>query len=184
LQRWSWVLALSQSSTAGMSRQYREYSVWVARLLHREPHESARSYARASQALSLAGPRATEPTRQRRKRKPTSLVEPLPPSRRFMWGQPPRPPLLIEAEGSVERSSTASSSLMGNCDITHSSSLLIDHAALHYERNIFQFTDVLQRIARNRNDVGQIARLQQANLPVPPEQLRSVEQISLQHRQR
>src|SRR5438445_11066520 len=55
-------------------------------------------------------------------------------------------------------------------------------SALHHKINMLQSADILQRIAGNSDDICQVPGVQRANLSLPLEQLRAVDQISLQRR--
>jgi hypothetical protein len=62
--------------------------------------------------------------------------------------------------------------------------LFINHSALHHEADVLQRCNVLERIAGDRNHVGEISRLQRSDLAIPAEQLCTVQQIGLQNCQR
>src|SRR5438046_634055 len=51
---------------------------------------------------------------------------------------------------------------------------LVDLSILHHERNPLHGRDVLQRVARDGDDVGQFARLDRSDLVPHVEQLRGV----------
>ena len=63
-------------------------------------------------------------------------------------------------------------------------SLLVDHAAFHHERDLLQYADVRERVSRHCDDVGEIARLQRADLSLPAEQLRAVQRAGLDRGER
>src|SRR5581483_7504787 len=60
----------------------------------------------------------------------------------------------------------------------------VNRAAFHYESDLREDRDFLQRIARNRDDVGEITGLQRTDLALPSQQLCAMEEIGLQHRKR
>src|SRR5579864_9194796 len=68
--------------------------------------------------------------------------------------------------------------------VIHRKSLLVDDSTLHHKANILQCGDVLQWISRHCDHIGEIPSFQSADLSFPSEQLRSVDEIGLQHRQR
>ncbi len=59
-----------------------------------------------------------------------------------------------------------------------------DDAAFHDECDFLQDADVRQRVAGNRDDVGEVAGLQRADLPLPAEQLGAVQRAGLKRGQR
>src|SRR5215469_11698143 len=61
---------------------------------------------------------------------------------------------------------------------------LVDHAALHHEADLLQYSDIFERIARHRDDVGIVAGLDRADLPIPSEHLRAVERAGLERSER
>src|SRR5690349_7951304 len=56
----------------------------------------------------------------------------------------------------------------------------VDDTAFHHEANILYHGNVRKRVARNSDDVGEIARLESADLIGPAKELGAVEQVSLQ----
>src|ERR1700756_3186823 len=59
---------------------------------------------------------------------------------------------------------------------------LADHdATFHNEAHMFHYADVVERVARHSYDVRVVARLQFADLALPHQQLRAVDQVRLQY---
>src|SRR5579883_558690 len=60
----------------------------------------------------------------------------------------------------------------------------VNHPAFHYERHLFQSTDVLGRISLDSDDIAEIAGLYVADLGFPTQNLRSVQRSALNGGQR
>ena len=60
----------------------------------------------------------------------------------------------------------------------------VDCAAFHYEGDVLEDSDVFQGVAGDGDDVGVVARLEDAEVVFPVEEAGSVEKIGLEHIQR
>src|SRR5260370_8597677 len=76
-----------------------------------------------------------------------------------------------------------SARLRGRSYALRPDSLSVNNPTLHHKSYVLDGSNVLERIAGDGNDVGQIAVLERPDLSLPAQQFRSIQQIGLQHGQ-